>query len=138
MDVCVRYTGEKKFEITARTHRLTSDQPAEHGGTDTGMTPPELFLSSVGACAAYYAAEYLRARSLPSQELEIRVSGEKGGRPTRITSLRIDVVAPGLDQRHQDGVLRAIESCLIKNTLMVPPSITTRLLPSEAAVPVSL
>ena len=92
------------------------------------MTPPELFLSSLGACAAYYAEEYLRARALPHEELEIRVSAEKGDRPARITSLQLDVLAPGLTQRHRDGVLRAVDACLIKNTLVVPPHIETRVL----------
>jgi putative redox protein len=133
MDVCVRYAGGKRFEITARHHGLVSDQPPENDGTDSGMTPPELFLSSVGACAAYYAAEYLRARALPSEELEIRVSAQKGDRPARITSLQIDVIAPGLNQRHRDGVLRAVDSCLIKNSLLVPPHIETRVLSSKEA-----
>ncbi|HTA70245.1 MAG TPA: hypothetical protein VK776_18285 [Bryobacteraceae bacterium] len=37
-----------------------------------------MFLSSLGVCAAYYATEYLRARSLPDDGLEIHVAGEKG------------------------------------------------------------
>ena len=35
------------------------------------MTPPELFLASLGTCAAYYAAEYLNARDLPADGLEV-------------------------------------------------------------------
>jgi len=81
MNVRARYLGGKKFEMTARNHRVASDQPLDNDGADSAMTPPELFLSSLGACAAYYAAEYLRARGLPHEELEIRVSGEKGDRP---------------------------------------------------------
>jgi len=130
MDVRVRYLGGKKFEMTARKHTLLSDQPLENEGEDSAMTPPELFLSSVGACAAYYAAEYLRARALPHEDLEIRVSAAKGDRPARIASVRIEVVAPGLTQRHRDGILRAVDACLIKNTLMVPPHIETSVLTS--------
>jgi putative redox protein len=130
MDVRVRYLGGKKFEMTARNHHVASDQPLDNDGADSAMTPPELFLSSLGACAAYYAEEYLRARGLPHEELEIRVSAEKGDRPARITSMQVDVLAPGLNQRHRDGVLRAVDACLIKNTLVVPPHIETRVLTS--------
>ena len=133
MNVQVRYLGGKKFEITTRTHSVLTDQPLENEGQDTAMTPPELFLSSFGACAAYYAAEYLRARALPCEELEIHVSGEKGARPARFESVQLAVIAPGLNQRHRDGVLRAVDACLIKNTLMIPPRIETTVISSNHA-----
>jgi putative redox protein len=98
------------------------------------MTPPELFLSSVGACAAYYAEEYLRVRGLPDEELEIRVSAMKGDKPARINSLRIDVIAPGLTQRHRDGILRAVDACPLKHTLHIPPAIEVHVVASEQAV----
>ena len=54
----------------------------------------------------------------------------KGDRPVRIVSLQIDVIAPGLTQRHRDGILRAVDSCLLKNTLRVPPDINVQVLSS--------
>lgn len=134
MDVNVRCLGGAKFEITSRGHRILCDQPFENYGTDTAMTPPELFLSSVGACAAYYAEEYLRARGLPDEELEIRVSASKGDKPARINSLRINVIAPGLTQKHRDGLLRAVDACPLKHTLHIPPKIEVRVVASEEAV----
>jgi putative redox protein len=121
MDVKVRFLGGKKFEMTTRGHQVMSDQPLDNDGADSAMTPPELFLSALGACAAYYAAEYLRARSLPDEGLEIHVAGEKGDKPVRIVSMRIEVIAPGLTQRHRDGILRAVDACLLKHTLNKPP-----------------
>lgn len=121
MDIKVRCLGGKKIEMTARGHQVLSDQPVENEGCDSAMTPPELFLSSVGACAAYYAVEYLRARALPDEGLEIHVAGEKGDKPVRLVSLRIEVIAPGLTQRHRDGILRAVDACLLKHTLNKPP-----------------
>jgi len=126
MDVRVRYLGGKKFEMTARGHQVLSDQPLDNKGTDSAMTPPELFLSAVGACAAYYAAEYLNARALPAEELDIHIVGEKGGKPVRIVSLSVEVVVPGLTERHRDGVLKAVDLCLLKHTLHIPPQIDVR------------
>jgi putative redox protein len=134
MNVKVRCLGAEKFEITGRSHKVLSDQPVENGGTDSAMTPPELFLSALGACSAYYAEEYLRARGLPDEELEIRIAAEKGGRPVRIVSLRIDVIAPGLTQRHRDGLLRAVDACLLTHTLHTPPHIDVHIAASPAAV----
>jgi uncharacterized OsmC-like protein len=134
MEVTVRHLSGKKFEMTARGHNVLSDQPLEGEGNDAAMTPPELFLSSLGACAAYYAEEYLRVRALPDEDLEIRLSADKGDQPARIVSLKIEIVAPGLTQRHRDGILRAVNSCLLKNTLHKSPEIEVRVQSSSAVV----
>jgi len=132
MEVKVRCLGSKKFEMTARHHKVLSDQPPENDGMDSAMTPPELFLSALGACAAYYAEEYLQVRALPDEGLEIHLSASKGDRPARITHLKIEVVAPGLTQRHRNGILRAVDACLLKNTLNKPPEIDVKVVGSAA------
>ena len=134
MDVNVRYLGGKMFEMTARGHRVLADQPFDNKGTDAAMTPPEMFLSSLGACAAYYAAEYLNARNLPAAALQVRVSADKGDRPVRITYLEVEVIAPGLDERHREGLRRAVDLCLIKNTLVKAPDIKLDIV-SSAGLP---
>jgi putative redox protein len=133
MNVKVRCLGGEKFEVTARSHKVLSDQPVENDGTDSAMTPPELFLSALGSCSAYYAEEYLRVRGLPDEELEIRISAAQGGWPARIVALRINVIAPGLTQRHRDGLLRAVDACLLNNTLYTPPHIHVNVVSSTAA-----
>lgn len=130
MEVTVRHLNGKTFQMTTRGHNILSDQPLENGGNDVAMTPPELFLSSLGACAAYYAEEYLRARGLPDEDLEIRISAAKGDKPVRIVSMKVDVVAPGLTQRHRDGILRAVDACLLKATLHTPPNVEVHVLSS--------
>ena len=85
MEVIVHHLGGVKFEAAARGHRVICDQPAENHGGDTVMTPPEFMLASLGTCAGYYAAEYLRTRSLPTEGLEVRVTAEKATAPARPT-----------------------------------------------------
>lgn len=124
METVTRYLGAMQFEIEARGHKIYSDQPRENGGFDEGMTPPELMLASLGSCAGYYAAEYLNARHLPAQNLEVRVKAEKAKPPARLASFEINVHVPeGLEERHRDGVLRAVKACLIHNTLLHTPEI---------------
>jgi len=113
--------------MLARDHGILTDQPHDNGGTDEAMTPPEVFLSSIGACAAYYAEEYLNARGLPDDGLEVRISAQKGDVPTRLAKLCIEVTAPGLNERHRQGILRAVDACLLKNTLNKVPEIDVRI-----------
>lgn len=123
METCVDYLGGLRFEVTTRGHHIVSDQPLENGGSDSGMTPPELLLASLGACAGYYAAEYLRGRSLPAEGLRVHVEAEKGSKPARLSIFRIHVEARTVDEKHREGLLRAVKHCLIHNTLLQPPSI---------------
>ena len=123
MEVDVLYQGGVKFEAFARGHRVICDQPAENGGMDSGMTPPEFLLVSLGTCAGFYAAQYLNARSLPAADLKVTVSAEKVKPPARLGQFRIEVTTPELDEAHQAGMLRAVKSCLIHNTLLHTPEI---------------
>lgn len=133
MEVMAEFLGGVKFEVRARGHKIVCDQPADNGGTDAGMTPPEFLLASLATCAAYYAAQYLKTRQLPADALKVRVSAEKAQQPARLGSFRIEITAPGLDERHQAGVIRAAKACLIHNTLLYQPHIDIVVNPTELA-----
>ena len=124
MEVRVEHLGAVQFEIKARQHTIACDQPAENGGYDEGMTPPELMLASLGSCAAYYAAEYLRKRSLATEGTRVRVTADKMKNPARLDNFRIEIDAPlELTEEDRQGVERAVHHCLIHNTLLNPPAI---------------
>ena len=124
MNMEVEYLGGSKFAARTRTHAIVSDQPRENGGSDAGMTPPELLLAALGTCAGYYATQYLRTRHLSEDGVRVSVSAEKATLPARIGSFKVTVTIPAaLDARQFSGVERAVHSCLIHNTLVQPPAI---------------
>lgn len=129
MEAVVNYINGAKFEVVARGHRVVCDQPQSNGGTDEGMTPPEFLLASLGTCAGFYAAQYLKARSLSTEGLSVKVVGEKAAQPARVGSFEIVVDAPGAgsDERHREGLTRAVKSCLVHNTLLHSPSIALKI-----------
>jgi len=124
MEVTVSHLGAVQFEIKARRHTVVCDQPVEGHGFDEGMTPPELFLASLGACAAYYAADFLRQKNLAAEGTRVKVVADKVMNPPRIDNIRIEVELPlALDERNREGVDRAVHRCLIHNTLMNLPKV---------------
>lgn len=124
MEVQVEHLGDAQFEIHARSHTIACDQPVENGGYDEGMTPPELLLASLGSCAAYYAAQYLRKQHLASQGTIVRVSAEKEQNPPRLARFIIEVEPPvELTEDQLAGINQAVEHCLIHNTLLNAPTI---------------
>jgi putative redox protein len=73
MEVTIEHLGAVQFEIKSRQHTIACDQPPENGGFDEGMTPPELLLASLGSCAAFYAAQYLRKFKLATEGTRVRI-----------------------------------------------------------------
>ncbi len=128
MEVKVVHLDQVRFSIQARKHTIISDQPAENGGQDTGMTPPELLLASLGSCAAFYAAQYLKVRKLAENGVEVTVSAEKLKRPARIGDFLIHVRCPvPLTEEQKQGMLRSVHQCLVHNTLTTSPQVAIEL-----------
>jgi putative redox protein len=128
MEITVEHLGSVQFEIKTRGHSVVSDQPLENGGFDEGMTPPELLLASLGSCAGYYAAQYLRKHKLAIEGTRVRVSCEKVNEPVvRLSNFVIEVSAPvELSEKHRKGVYQAVEHCLVHNTLLHTPAISLK------------
>lgn len=124
MEVTVEHIGAVQFEIRARGHVIASDQPVENGGYDEGVTPPELLLASLGSCAGYYAAQYLRKNKLGAEGTRVKVSAEKAKDPARMENFQIHVEVPAaLCAEHAAGIEEAVHRCLVHNTLLHPPKI---------------
>lgn len=133
MEVKVSQIEGVKFDVEARSHKIVCDQPVENGGEDCGMTPPELLLASLGSCAAFYAAEYLRTRNLAKSGVSVSVTAEKLLKPARLGNFRVVVTSPiALTAEQSEGMMRSVHHCLVHNTLMAPPQIEI-----EIAAPVA-
>ncbi|MGC1482804.1 MAG: OsmC family protein [Candidatus Acidiferrum sp.] len=133
MEVIVEHLGAVQFEIKARQHKIVCDQPPENGGFDEGMTPPELLLASLGSCAGFYAAQYVKKHNLAGEGMRVRVTADKVKDPPRMDNFRIEVEVPLVfSEQHRNGIQEAIQHCLIHNTLLHAPKITLEV--SEAAV----
>ena len=134
MEVTIKHLNQVKFAIQSRSHTIVCDQPAENGGEDAGMTPPELLLASLGSCAAFYAVQYLRTRNLADTGVEVSVTAEKLLQPARLGNFRIHVSYPvDLTEDQKTGLMRSVHQCLIHNTMMSPPEITIDLTSSVEA-----
>ena len=128
MVVKVTSLDHVKFAVQARSHTVICDQPAENGGEDCGMTPPELMLASLGSCAAFYAVQYLKTRNLAVSGVEASVTADKLALPARLGNFRIHVTcAATLTEDQSKGLMRSVHQCLIRNTLVSLPEILIEL-----------
>jgi uncharacterized OsmC-like protein len=134
MEVKITHLDRAKFAIQSRSHTILCDQPAENGGEDSGMTPPELLLASLGSCAAFYAVQYLKTRNLAVTGVEVTVTAEKLKQPARVGNFRVHVACPiSLTEEQTEGLMRSVRHCLVHNTLLTPPGIAIELTTKEIA-----
>ena len=135
MEVKITHLDRVKFAIQSRSHTILCDQPAENGGEDCGMTPPEFLLASLGSCAAFYAVQYLKTRNLAETGVEVTVTAEKLKQPARVGNFRVHVACPiSLTEEQTEGLMRFVHHCLVHNTLLAPPEINIQLAIAEPAV----
>jgi len=128
MQVTIRSIDQVKFSIQTRSHTIICDQPAENGGEDSGMTPPELMLASLGSCAAFYAVQYLKTRNLATSGVGASVTADKLTQPTRLGNFRVHVTCPAtLTEDQNKGLMRSVHQCLIRNTMVSQPEILIEL-----------
>ena len=134
MEVKVTHIDQVKFLIKTGSNSIVCDQPAENGGDDEGMTPPELLLASLGSCAAFYAVQYLKSRGLAENGVEVTVTAEKLNLPARVGNFCIHVRCPAhLTADQEEALTRSVHHCLIHNTLLSPPEIRLELELAEPA-----
>lgn len=65
-----------QVEVEARGHKVIIDEPAHLGGTDEGMNPLELLLSSLGACQTIVAQMFAQKMGVQYDSLSVELEGD--------------------------------------------------------------
>ena len=126
MKAVIRAAGSVASRVRVGAHELVFDQPRTvPGGDDRGPSPLDVMVLSVAACTHYYAAAFLHARGLPTDDLAVEVESEKDRAPvSRIGRLSLKVrLPPGLSDQQRTALENAIRSCPAYGTLLHPPAI---------------
>jgi len=138
--VAVRERSSGRFiqELAAGRHRLTADEPTDHGGDDSGPTPYDLLLWGLGACTAMTLRIYAERKGWPLDRVEVRLRHEKihardcadcetrEGRIDRIDR-RLTLLGP-LDAKQREKLLEISDKCPVHRTLTGEIKIDTELM----------
>jgi putative redox protein len=90
--------------INTATHELSSDEPEKRGGTNTGPSPYELLLASLGACTAITLRMYAERKQWTLGAIDVKLRLIKDGdEPPRIE--RVIGVAETMDAEQQAKLL---------------------------------
>ncbi len=136
--VTVQETGPGRFtqRITAGRHVFGADEPAAYGGDDTGPTPYDLLLASLGACTAMTLRMYAERKQWPVGAITVGLDHEKihasdcesceteDGKIDRID--RVLHIDGDLTPEMRARLLEIADKCPVHRTLMSETVITTR------------
>ncbi|MFC1665315.1 alpha/beta fold hydrolase [Pseudomonadota bacterium] len=77
-EVLVRESDHKfAQQVLTDKHQLVADEPQEYGGTDTGPSPYEYLLGSLGTCTSMTIRMYANRKKLPLEQVSVRLRHEK-------------------------------------------------------------
>ncbi|RFZ84636.1 OsmC family peroxiredoxin [Mucilaginibacter terrenus] len=59
--------------VNSGHHNIIADEPAEDGGTDTGMSPYQLLLASLASCTAITLRMYINRKRWAINEIKVNL-----------------------------------------------------------------
>lgn len=114
----VTHDEADRFTACVRDHELAIDQPIADGGDDTGLSPVEMFVTSLAACVAHYARRYLRLHHLAEDPLAVSARWTIANNPPRITAVQLDITIPDdVPAERRPALLAVAKRCTLHNTL---------------------
>ncbi len=115
--VARRNGGALRHEVEIGRHRLTSDEPEDHGGEDAGPSPQELLAASLASCTAVTIEMYARRKKWDIGDVVVDVDYEPAqrGSPTKFKmTVRLPKELPE-DQRER--LMQIAAKCPVHRTL---------------------
>jgi putative redox protein len=123
-NVVVEGTNGYAQQIHTAAHHLNADEHERRGGTNTGPSPFELMLASLGACTAMTLRMYSERKQwdLGTTSIKLRLTKE-GDEPFRIERTISVTGKIGADERQR--LLEIAEKTPVSRVLAAGVSITT-------------
>jgi putative redox protein len=112
-----REDGKLTHDVSIRGHRLTADEPTEHGGDDEGPSPQELLAASLASCTAVTIEMYANRKGWDIGEIVVDVDYEPAQRGTP-TKFAMKVRLPKeLPEEQRERLMQIAAKCPVHRTL---------------------
>jgi putative redox protein len=106
-----------EHEIEIRDHRLTVDEPEDHGGRNAGPRPTELLAASLASCTAITIEMYADRKEWDLGQVEVAVDfGEPS--PAGSPSFNVKITTPAeLTDEQRERIVVIAGKCPVHKTL---------------------
>lgn len=121
----VDFPGKKKVDVNFKEFHVKTDQAIKNEGDGTAPEPFDLFLSSLAACAGFYAKSFCDTRNINSDHMSLsqEVYFKKGQKlidEIKIT-LKVNKCFP---EKYKAAIIKSMDQCAVKN--QIHPDIKTQ------------
>ena len=112
-----RQLDNLRHDVKVRRHTITSDEPKDHGGEDSGPSPQELLAASLASCTAVTLEMYAERKGwdVGPVEVDCEYTPAERGCPTRFG---LTVRLPdGLSEDQIQRLMQIAAKCPVHRTL---------------------
>ncbi|MFQ6068975.1 MAG: OsmC family protein [Candidatus Aminicenantales bacterium] len=119
----VFFPGGKRVDASYKGHVIKTDQPEYAGGENSAPAPFDLFLASIATCSGFYFLAFLQQRGIAAEEAHLEMSTERNPSTKMIEKISIEIhLPPDFPEKYKKAVVKAVESCAVKQHIINPPS----------------
>jgi len=130
MKLSVAYQGGTRYDILSERHRVVTDQPADEGGADAGMTPVELFVGSVASCVGYFVGQFCARHDISRDGLKVDAEWAIVEGPHRVGQIQLSIRLPHrITQELKERLLKVAHGCTVHQSIIVPVQVAIELNP---------
>lgn len=122
MSMKITLAGNMKINAEYGSFTIKTDQSKKEGGDGTAPAPYQLFLASIGTCAAAYVAGFCQSRNIPTEGIELEQKMVYDPVKKKMGQIKIYIkLPPDFPEKYKHTVIKAAESCAVKKTILDPP-----------------
>jgi len=130
-EMTVSFPGGKRVTAHYGGFDIATDQGEDSGGDGTAPEPFDLFLASLAACAGYYVLTFCDSRDISTDGVRLRQSWERDDN-NKLVRVKIEIqVPPDYPDKYRKALVRAVNTCSVKKTILDPPEITAEVVESS-------
>jgi len=119
----ITFPGGVAVNAQFKGFTVQTDQPEKNGGQNAAPSPFELFLSSIGTCAGFFALRFCQEREIDTSGLRLTLDAPRNPETHRVETLSLRIHLPsGFPEKYRAALLRTVDQCSVKRHILEPPT----------------
>jgi len=126
LEMDISFPGGMRVDTRFKGFTVSTDQPRDEGGDNSAPEPYDIFVASLATCAGVYVVSFCQERSIPTQDLKMRLTAEKNEQTKLYEKITLFISLPAeFPDKYVRAVQKAAGLCTVKRSLSAPPEFET-------------